>query len=98
MSDTSNIGGIDLTRLLSQNGFNGSVVNPHQQAVVPQMKSATTKTKKKTATAQEKRVKMCVNILQGKDKFGQDWLNLLVQMPSRDAQKLLTSVKSYYAL
>ena len=85
--------GVDLSQLLSSAAFNNATV-PQQQSVI----SSTTKAKKKTPTAQEKREKMCLNILGGKDPYGLDHSKLLLQMTAQELSTFMNCVKAKHNL
>ncbi len=81
--------GIDLGSLLSNTAFTPTPQTQQAAALVTAAKS-----KKKTPTADQKRTKLCLNVLQGKDTYGLDYCNLVLAMPPDELEKFAIGVKA----
>jgi hypothetical protein len=90
--------GVDLTALLQQTSYNQSFAPTAQTQASQVLLSQTGKPKKKTPTAEEKREALVLNVLQGKDKYGFDYCNLLVQMTLDELQQFAAAVKAKHNL
>jgi len=91
--------GVDLTALLQQTNFQqGFAPTAQTQQAAAAMLAAPQKAKKKTPTAEEKREALVLNVLQGKDKLGFDYCNLLYQMSQEDLQQFAAAVKVKHGL
>jgi hypothetical protein len=86
--------GVDLTALLQQTSYQQSFAPTPQTQAAQNLLAQPAKPKKKTPTAEEKREALVLNVLTGKDKFGFDYCNLLVQMSQEELQQFASAVKA----
>jgi len=81
--------GIDLTSLLNSTSFTPTPQTQQAAALV-----TAAKPKKKTPTADQKRIKQCLDVLQNKDTFGLAYCQLLIAMEPEELEKFAIAVKA----